>query len=259
MINFSQLDKNINLYQSQFHSGIIEHVVIDNFLDTHLAEMVLMEFPNPIDENIGKSRDYVFAKNKFEKSDLNSVGTNMAQLKADLLSDKFRDFLKKVTNQNVFVDSTFHGGGLHQGGEGSFLDMHVDFNYHPKNNAWFRNLNILIYFNKDWQKDFGGSLKIKNTNTNESKEIEPLFNRCVIMFTREYTLHGYDKIKFPEGQFRRSIAAYAYSIDENPKNIRSTTWYPQNAGFMKVFIGKKWPLLVKIKNKIFGSSTSKNK
>lgn len=258
MINFSRLESNVDVYRSQFHSGIIESVVIDGFLDDYLANQILNEFPNPIDENIGKSRDYVFAKNKFEKSDLSAVGPNMAQLKDDLLGVRFQNFLKLVTNQDVFVDSSFHGGGLHQGGEGSFLDMHVDFNYHPQNNTWFRNLNILIYFNKDWKKEFGGSLKISNKRTHESMEIEPLFNRCVIMFTRDYTLHGYDRINFPKGSFRRSIAAYAYSVDEKPKNVRSTTWYPENAGVIKSFVGKKWPSLVKIKNKIFGSSTSKN-
>ena len=38
--------------------------------------------------------------------------------------------------------------------------------------------------------------------------IEPIFNRAVIMFTRDFTLHGYDSINFPEGTFRNSIAAY---------------------------------------------------
>jgi hypothetical protein len=259
MINFSYLENNIENFGKKFNEGVVESIIIDEFLDNDSAQKILQEFPNPIEENISKSRDYVFAKNKFEKSDIASAGPNMARLKEELLSVRFQEFLKSVTNQNVFVDPSFHGGGLHQGGENSFLDMHVDFNYHPTNNNWFRNLNILIYFNKDWKKEYGGSLKIINKNTNLSTEIEPLFNRCVIMFTRDYTLHGYDKISFPKNEFRRSIATYAYSLEDKPVNVRSTTWYPENSGFLKNFVGKKWPSLVKIKSKIFGSSTSKNK
>jgi hypothetical protein len=68
------------------------------------------------------------------------------------------------------------------------------------------------------------------------------------MFTRDYTLHGYDPISFPEGEYRRSIAAYAYSKVEMGKNdVRSTTWYPENTNIFKRTLGKNWPILAAIK------------
>jgi hypothetical protein len=157
------------------------------------------------------------------------------------------------------MDKEFHGGGLHQGGIGSYLDMHTDFNYHPVHKNWFRNLNILLYLNKDWKQEYGGRLKLRHSVTGKMREIEPTFNRCVIMFTRDYTLHGYEPINFPLGEYRRSIAAYAYTEIETPVSAHSTTWYPENSNSIKQFIGKQWPHLVKIKNSVFGSATTKNK
>ena len=138
--------------------------------------------------------------------------------------------------------------------------MHVDFNYHPTNENWFRNLNILLYLNKNWKPEHRGELELKNINHKLVKKIEPVFNRCVIMFTRNYTLHGYKSINFPKGEYRRSIAAYAYSMSENKDNDnRVTRWYPENAGKIKKLIGYYWPKLVKIKHYFFGSGTKNNK
>lgn len=257
-INYNQFDT--GALKKEFHSNILEFVVIDNFLDEDFMEELYTDFPNPEQENISKSRDYIFAKNKYEKSNLSVVSDSFSSLKGELLSEKFKSFLKELTDEDVFVDPEFHGGGLHQGGKGSYLNMHTDFNYHPEKNNWFRNLNILIYANKNWEEKYKGELKLENKNTGKKAKIEPLFNRCVIMFTRDYTLHGYDAINFPDGDYRRSIAAYAYSIDDsNNKKVSSTKWYVEDAGPIKSFIGLHWPKLVKIKTKIFGSATSKNK
>lgn len=260
MIDYSFIESNLGEYKNVFKSGVVEHVVIDNFLDGECASRLLAEFPDPEKVGIGKSRDYIFAKNKFEKSNLDEVGEYMTLLKRELVGDRFRDFLRAVTGEEVFVDPEFHGGGMHQGGEGSYLNMHADFNYHPVNKSWFRNLNILIYFNKGWEPEYGGQLKLRNKNTGAEAEVEPLFNRCVIMFTRDYTLHGYDRISFPVGSYRRSIAAYAYSeAGVVPSDIRSTTWYPDDGGVIKKVLGKNWPKLVAMKTKFLGSSTAKNR
>jgi len=260
MINFSQLEKNIVNLSTEFNSAVpYNHVVIDNFCngDIHKA---LESFPEPIDGKIGKSRDYIFAKNKYEKSNFKECGKELNELYDDFISNRFKEILCQITKEEIFLDNSFHGGGIHQGGKESFLDMHVDFNYHPINKDWFRNLNILLYMNKDWIPEYKGELELKNKLNNKRNKIEPIFNRCIIMFTRDYTLHGYQKTNFPDGSYRRSIAAYAYSLSKNKlnKEKRSTVWYPENTNILKRTIGKLWPKLVFYKNKFFGSSTSKN-
>lgn len=262
MINFAKIEQSADELRSRFLSADpFEHVVIDDFCDSANLRKLLDQVPDPIHEKVNKSRDYVFAKNKFEKSSFKSISPLFAELHGDLMSNRFQSFLRRLTGEEVFIDPAFHGGGIHQGGPGSFLDMHVDFNTHPLHESWFRNLNILLYLNSDWHQNYGGELKIRHRDRPDStKLIAPIFNRCVIMFTRDYTVHGYDRISFPEGQYRRSVAAYAYSeLGSDLPDYRTTVWYPEKAGALKTAVGRHWPKLVKVKNYFFGSSTAKNK
>lgn len=260
MINFDKIENKIEIYSNQFREAQpYGHVVIDNFCNKNLLQEI-NKIPNPLKEKINKSKDYIFAKNKFEKSNFKTLSTGFEELYNDLISDRFKKILFKITNQEVFVDNDFHGGGLHQGGEKSFLDMHVDFNFHPLHKSWFRNLNILLYLNYGWEPHYKGQLDLKHKDKNFTKSIDPIFNRCVIMLTRNYTLHGYKTISFPKNEFRKSIAAYAYTYKTNTSySERSTVWYPEKTNIFKKIIGKSWPKLVKLKNLFFGSSTKNNK
>jgi hypothetical protein len=248
----SNIDKWIHTWRT---AEPIPHIVIDNFVDEDRLRRISNAYPDP--GAIRKSRDYLFGKNKYEKNNITDLGTDMALLYSDLVSDEFQDFLSRVYGQTVFVDPAFHGGGIHMGGEDSYLDMHADFNVHPTHKNWLRELNILLYVNEHWRPEFGGQLKIRNAFTGQSTEIAPVFNRCVVMLTKEHTLHGYDRIKFPRGTYRKSIAAYAYSHLEAPVTARSTKWV-SNHPFRRALA----PLvlhLVNAKNAMFGSGSTKNK
>ncbi len=261
MIRFEFLEGRIDALRQAFLSNRpFPHIVIDDFADAPRLEKALAAIPAPEGE-INKSRDYIFAKNKYEKSEFANLSPELAELREELLSPRFQEFLQKVTGEKVFVDKEFFGGGIHQGGADSFLDMHADFNYHPIHKDWFRNLNILLYLNRDWKPEHRGQLKLRHAQTGDAVEVEPLFNRCVIMFTREFTLHGYDQINFPPGTYRRSLASYAYTLhDEQQKaSYRSTKWSPENGSALKKAIGANWPVLVRIKNFFFGVGTVKNK
>jgi hypothetical protein len=262
MINFDRIEHSASELRKQFGSAApFEHVVIDDFCDDSKLRLLHSQIPDPIQDGINRSRDYVFAKNKFEKSSFRSISHSFSELHEDMTGNRFKMFLRELTGQDVFVDPAFHGGGIHQGGDGSFLDMHVDFNTHPLHEKWFRNLNILLYLNREWDPSYGGELKIRHRdNPDYTKLVEPLFNRCVIMFTRDYTVHGYDRISFPPGRYRQSLAAYAYSeLGAELTDHRTTVWYPDEASSVKKAIGKHWPKIVKVKNYFLGSSTAKNK
>ena len=89
----------------------------------------------------------MFAKNKFEKSNFGELGPLFLELQEDLRSNHLNNFLSYISSKEVFVDPKNHGGGLHQGRE-SQLDMHLDYNYHPINKNWWREMNLLLYLNK---------------------------------------------------------------------------------------------------------------
>ena len=260
MLNFKTIEENLEALAHQFRTAEpFEHVVIDRFADETRLLRMIPALPVPGADRIHRSHDYNFARNKFEKGNFKDLSPEWGELYLDLTSPRFQTILQALTGQVVFVDHDFFGGGIHLGGKDSFLDMHVDFNYHPLHRNWLRNLDILLYLNPDWKEAYGGQLKLKHARTLKTAEVEPLFNRCVIMLTRDYTLHGYDRIHFPEGEFRRSIATYAYSLDASPGKERSTRWMPEKSSFLKRAVGNAWPTLVRIKSYFLPSGTAKNK
>lgn len=254
MINFEYIEAN----KEQFRNGFLNakpfcFLAVDGFLHPDKAEELYKSIP----EIETQSADYVFAKNKFEKSKFWTMGGIFEELYNDLTSKRFEDWIKYVTNEDVFIDREFYGGGIHQGKAGSFLDMHADFNYHPLKENWFRNLNLLLYLNKDWKKEYGGELKLEHSQTGEKVEVDVPFNRFVVMHSRGYTLHGYDPIKFPEGKYRTSIAAYAFTLHEKQmEDSRTTVWHVEKSSPLKYLLSKIWVPAVKLKSKFSKSKTA---
>ena len=256
MINFVKLEAEKEELRLKFLTARpFPHLAIDGFCEVAKLEELLESMP----EITSKSRDYVFASNKFEKSKFRDINPLFTELYNDFTSERFTSLLQFISNQEVFIDNDFHGGGIHQGKKGSFLDMHIDFNYHPLHTNWYRTLNLLLYLNKDWQPDHGGQLKLEDLRNDEKKSIDIPFNRLVIQLTGKYTLHGYDKINFPEGKYRTSIAGYAYTIHKRRiEKIRTTDWHVDDDQHVKKLLAWVFDPAVKIKNKLFGSSTAKH-
>jgi hypothetical protein len=257
MINFDYLESNKELLREQFLlAKPFPHLVIDDFCDSDK----LMQAYAAIPELENKSRDYVFANNKFEKSNYKEISPEFDELYAELNSKRMNDFLSFISNNEVFVDPKNFGGGLHQGKKNSFLDMHLDFNYHPLQENWYRELNLLLYLNKDWKEEYGGQLKLKDLRSGETGQVSVPFNRMIIQQTRPYSLHGYDMTSFPDGVFRTSIATYAYMKHELLIEAKRTTdWHPkEDASGSKKFMAKHYNTAVQLKNKLFGSATAKN-
>jgi 2OG-Fe(II) oxygenase superfamily len=257
MINFSFLEENREkLRMDYLLAKPFPHLVIDNFCDGGRLDGLCAKIP----ELSNKSRDYIFANNKFEKSNYRELGQEFDELYLDLSSDRMNSFLSFIANEEVFVDPANHGGGLHQGKKNSFLDMHLDFNYHPLHKGWYRNMNLLLYLNKNWKPEYKGHLKLVDLRSGAEKELEVPFNRMIIQQTRAYTLHGYDMTNFPEKIYRTSIATYAYTKHQHLiEKPRTTDWIVKDAKPFKKVIASIYGPAVKIKNKLFGSATAKNK
>jgi Rps23 Pro-64 3,4-dihydroxylase Tpa1-like proline 4-hydroxylase len=232
-------------------------LVIDDFLDTEVAEKLLAEFPSP--DAMPKSRDYVFG-DKHELSSVAEQGPTSKAFYDALMGEKFQQFISTLTGKDLFVDPAFHGGGFHQSGDGGFLDTHVDFNMHPLHSDWLRTLNVLLYLNKDWKPEYDGRLLIKSQPDKEPTAIEPLFNRGLIMVTDDHTFHGFKKMTLPPGVTRKSIATYAYElVPEGSVTARTTGWSPESGGTLKRAFARHYDTAVKIKTKFFGSATANNR
>lgn len=233
------------------------HIVIENFLSDPIANSLLNEFPSI--ETMPHSRDYIFG-NKHELSSVEEVGSAAASFACAITGQAFKRVLSDLTGRDVFVDERFHGGGFHQGGDGSFLDMHVDFNIHPLHSNWLRIINCLLYLNPDWAAEYGGQLLLKNHPDADPKVIAPAFNRAVIMITDERTFHGYRRMSLPVGVTRKSIATYAYAVFEiGSVRPRTTGWTPESPSLLKRAVASQYDLAVRLKNRVFGSSTASNR
>ncbi len=253
MINFEYLEANKEKLREEYMTAKpFPSIAIDNFC----YEDKLNALVDNVPDIETKSADYAFSKNKFEKSKIKEIAPEFEEFHREMTSDRFKDLLNYITGEDVFVDPDLYGGGIHQGKEGSFLDMHVDFNYHPLKPTWYRNLNILLYLNRDWKEEYGGHLKLEHSETGEKAEIGVPFNRLAIMQCRGYTLHGYDKINFPPGKARLSMATYAFSIHEKQlESARTTKWKVDKSNPVKYILSKLWVPAVKVKSIFFKSKT----
>nr|WP_298716287.1 2OG-Fe(II) oxygenase [uncultured Steroidobacter sp.] len=257
-IDIAALEANKASLRQQFSSAEpYQYVVIDGFLTEFGLNSLDVEQLNTVPSTDQLSSDYLFAKNKIENPKLGQISRALEQLSLELRSRAFVRILQEICGMDVFLDPNFAGGGLHQGGAGSFLEMHADFSRHPKNREWIRELNLLLYLNRGWQKSWGGELKLVDANSRKKALVEPLENRMVIMLSKEHTLHGYDPITFPQGRLRTSVAAYAYRMDDGTSDVpyRSTVWQPTD--LRKRMLAVLWNKLVPLKQRVFGSRTAR--
>lgn len=116
--------------------------------------------------------------------------------------------------ESLIPDPYLEGGGIHSTGEGGFLKLHSDFNW-SQNLKLYRRINILVYLNKDWNKDFGGQIELARKDLsgkfNSIVSLDPIFNRTLIFVTDDNSFHGQpNPINHPNKMRRNSIAAYYY-------------------------------------------------
>jgi Rps23 Pro-64 3,4-dihydroxylase Tpa1-like proline 4-hydroxylase len=223
-------------HRESYQSAVpFPHIVLDNFLPEAALNQVLGEFPK-VDAIDWQSFDKGPEKKLASKSDL-QLGAATRLLLYEFNSAAFLAFLEKLTGiDNLIPDPHFMGGGLHQIQPGGFLKMHVDFNKHGRFNL-DRRLNLLLYLNKNWHEEYGGHLELWDKEfTNCSKKILPIFNRCVIFSTTDFSFHGHpEPLTCPEGETRKSMALYYYSngrpaSDLNPKYGEHSTVFRQRPG-----------------------------
>jgi Rps23 Pro-64 3,4-dihydroxylase Tpa1-like proline 4-hydroxylase len=191
------------------------HLCLDNFLEADFAERIAQSFPS-LDEarKIGREFTAVNERRKIQITDASKFAPAVSQLNDLLASDEFLDFVSDVTCiPKLKADEALIGGGIHETGSRGHLDVHVDFNY-IKERELHRRLNILIYFNKNWQADWGGNIELWDREVKVCHHsMSPIFNRCVLFETSGISYHGVSAVTCPEGTSRKSFAAYYYTTE----------------------------------------------
>jgi Rps23 Pro-64 3,4-dihydroxylase Tpa1-like proline 4-hydroxylase len=222
---------------SEFQNAVpYKHIVADNFLKEDIANQLYDNFPSI--EKLNKHYKGL-NENKSEGSNFSDFHPVFAQVRKDFMSPEFAKWMETVTGiKDVFITDDNLGTGLHQGTDGSFLDIHVDFNIHHIKNV-HRRLNMLIYLNKNWKPEYGGAMEMWNADMSKLVKAVPCnFNRCLVFETSEISYHGYSKITLPPGETRKSFYTYFYTQLPANANLKyhDTVFKPkpEDTAFKKV-------------------------
>ncbi|MEM0943138.1 MAG: 2OG-Fe(II) oxygenase [Pseudomonadota bacterium] len=203
------------------------HTCIDNFLPPEILERVRAELEDLPDAETSFSRAQENLKTSYIPERL---PTYTRQLFYALNSRPFLMFLENMTGiKGLISDPFFVGGGVHKVGNGGHLDIHADFNYHAPLNLE-RRINVLIYLNKDWREEWGGSFEVWNKEmTEKCASFVPVFNRMCCFSTASDTFHGNpEKVNHPEGEPRMSLALYYYTATwDDSRKAHSTLFKPR--------------------------------
>lgn len=247
----------INNYLKSFSEAKpYKHIVIDNFLQPEIAENLGNKFPDY--ELFNKKYDGMNEK-KAEGSNFEDFDVSFTELRNFVMSKSFCAYISKITGvENAFVTNDAMGAGLHQGKNGSFLDIHIDFSMHHINNV-YRRLNLLIFFNKNWQDAWAGHTEMWNEDMTECvKKVRPDFNRAIIFQTTGKSYHGYGKINPPMDVTRKSFYTYFYTNTPGEQNdsYNDTIFKarPEDSNYKKITTDLKESVknFIKIQCKKFG-------
>jgi Rps23 Pro-64 3,4-dihydroxylase Tpa1-like proline 4-hydroxylase len=192
-----------------------KYVVFEEFFPPKVAEEIYQNYPK-IENDKWDGTTYLDQKNKFQKT-IFEEDSMMDTVFKELNSQEFLNWLQDLTEMEdeILGDEDLFGGGLHQSIKGAFLNVHVDYNMHPKT-RFHRRLNVLVYMNKDWKEEYEGHLELWDLSSDKNGKMlgkyAPIFNRCVIFETNEISFHGHPTpLNTPENINRKSIATYYYT------------------------------------------------
>jgi hypothetical protein len=187
------------------------HIVLENFIPDPLARALGGAFPGPEDIS-WVERDNVNNRRRYQH-DETKVPPLLREMLREMNSRQFVLFLETLTGiGNLIPDPYFIGGGVHISGTGDFLNIHADFNWHHKLQA-YRRVNALLYLTEEWKPEWKGAIEFWNKDmTRAEVSTLPLFRRLVVFSTGEHSNHGpREPNECPPGTFRKVLNLYYYT------------------------------------------------
>jgi hypothetical protein len=202
------------------------HILLEGFLDPDVAAEMAAQFPQPASD---AWTQYKHAnENKLGMPKREMFPETIRAVTDELNSPEFVAWVSELTGiPNLMADPMLEGGGLHQSGPGGYLNVHTDFSMHHFHTDWHRRVNLILYLNPGWQAAWGGALELWETKMARcGAKYLPLLNHVLIFTTDERSLHGFpDPLTCPEGQSRKSLALYYYTLEPGKKVSGHSTDY----------------------------------
>ena len=213
------------------------HILLKDFLEPETALEMSREFPQPASAAWTQYKHTNENKLGMPKRDL--FPPMLGAVTDELNSPEFVAWVSQLTGiPDLVADPMLEGGGLHQSGPGGYLNVHTDFSKHHFHTNWHRRVNLILYLNPEWEEAWGGSIELWERSPGGgiarcAAKYPPLLNHVLIFTTDEKSLHGFpDPLQCPEGQSRKSLALYYYTVELDEKfRVRSTDYFarPQDS------------------------------
>lgn len=209
------------------------HLLLENFLDREVALALANEFPRPGGDAWTRYKHINENKLGLPKREL--FPPMLGTVTDELNSPEFTEWLSTLTGiPNLLADPSLEGGGLHQSERGGYLNVHTDFSTHHAYQNWRRRVNLILYLNPQWDRQWGGAIELWERSgegriTRCGAKYPPYLNHALIFTTDERSLHGFpDPLACPEGESRKSLALYYYTRESPEQSVvRSTDYYPR--------------------------------
>ncbi len=225
VLDFEKLDEVARTRRDEFASAKpFPHIVIDDFLPRETADRVVAEFD---ETDAGWDCYYHYNERKMALTHTSAMRDHTQVMVSALQSRRFIAFIEQLTGlERLVSDPDLDGAGLHRVLPGGFLHVHSDFLAHSTRRNWSRQINLLIYLNRDWNPEWNGAIEFWDTEVSSCvRSIEPAFNRCVMFRTDETSFHGHPrKLACPPGTDRKSLALYYFREENEPINLSPTRY-----------------------------------
>jgi hypothetical protein len=202
------------------------HILLEDFLEPATATAMAGQFPQT-----GSSAwtQYKHAnENKLGMAKRQLFPPALAAVTDELNSPEFVAWISELTGiPNLMADPMLEGGGLHQSGRGGYLNVHTDFSMHHFHTHWRRRVNLILYLNAGWREEWGGAIELwEQKMAGCAAKYAPTINHALIFTTDERSLHGFpDPLTCPEGETRKSLALYYYTIENDRRVAGHSTDY----------------------------------
>ena len=229
---FGNWINNIDILAKQFiNAKPFQHIRIDNFLNEEYINLIYNEFPNNFNDwwKYNNPLEVKYANDK-----INDFNENIKKIFYILSSNQLINVFSQISKiDELEYDPYLHGAGLHVHPKYGRLNLHLDYEKHPQLINKQRRLNIILFLNKKWKKEWNGDNQLWNKDVTECKvRTYPKFNTALIFNTNEISWHGVpEKILCPEGNYRKTLAYYYISPLKNNNNNNNNKFGNNGSGY----------------------------
>jgi|KBSSwiStaDraftv2_1062776.scaffolds.fasta_scaffold00022_106 Rps23 Pro-64 3,4-dihydroxylase Tpa1-like proline 4-hydroxylase len=205
------IDKGLELREKYLAAAPYPNIVLDGVFEPETISKIATEI-TAIPDAKWLRDDHGHQMHKRWIADPNQMPPHTLEAVSFFYSKEMVKFLEDLTGiQELLIDPTLLGGGIHKTLRGGHLEVHADFNVHPKLNL-HRRLNVLLYLNPTWEESWNGYLELwKRDMSSCVHKIAPIANRMVVFTITDNAFHGHP---LPlKAEQRLSLALYYYTSD----------------------------------------------